>query len=250
MPAEFHLVSNESGTAELKLTFPLRAPSDLIPPPSSPNTDPSSCGSECLKKANKSRILRRERRAAERAAAEKNAAERAAAEKNAAENSAEVKTFIKKVDSDISAAEKAVTETAACKTKGDDGSLASTSCIASSRCEHQYGVPTPVIPDPESVVEEHPPPLPLCHYCCHRGSGDKPVHYYQQCLCLEKVCSCYCYCDEEQLEHRKLFFRDGFSGSMVPVDLKDRPEAKLVAEKRIGQWPIFPCENEDCARPP
>ena len=101
-----------------------------------------------------------------------------------------------------------------------------------------------------SVVEEHPLPLPLCHYCCHRGSGDKPVHYYQQCLCRAKVCSCHCYCDEEQLEHRKLFFQDGFSGSMVPVALKDRPEAKLVAEKRLGQWPIFPCESDDCARPP
>ena len=123
-------------------------------------------------------------------------------------------------------------------------------CDGDMTPNHQCGVPTPVVPDPESVVEEHPPPLPLWHYCCHLGSGDKPVHYYQQCLCMDKVCSCQCYCNEEQLKHRKLFFPDSFSGLTVPVDPKDRPEAKLVAEKRIGQWPIFPCESEDCARPP
>ena len=28
-------------------------------------------------------------------------------------------------------------------------------------------------------------PLPLCHYCCHRGSGNHPVHYFVQCMCDE-----------------------------------------------------------------
>jgi len=109
-------------------------------------------------------------------------------------------------------------------------------CDGDMTSDHQCGVP-------ESVGEEHPPPLPLCHYCCHLGSGDRPIHYFLQCLCPDKVCTCQCYCTEEQLEHRKLFYPDGFSGPMVPVDPEDRPQAKIVAEKRIRQWPIWPCEG-------
>ena len=123
-------------------------------------------------------------------------------------------------------------------------------CDGDMTLNHQCGVLPSVSPEPESVVEEHIPPLPLCHYCCHLGSGDNPVHYYQQCLCGEKACTCQCYCTEEQLLHRKQFFPDGFSGPMVPVDPLDRQNAKSIAEKRIGQWPIWPCESEDCARPP
>ena len=273
MPAEFHLVSNESGTAELKLTFPLRAPSDPIPPPSAPNAAPSSSGSKCLKKANKSRILRRERRAAERAASEKNDAERPAAEKNAAE----VKTDDKKVESENAAAEKADTETAAYRMKGapedfekatekcssencligDNGSMASTSCIASSRCVNCEGVmsavhqcevaPTPPSIDlaPKVPTEQLPAPLPLCHYCCHRGSGENPVHYYLQCLCMDKKCSCRCYCSEEQLSHRKLFYPQGFSDGN-PVDPSDRPGARTIAEARADHRP---CGSEHCVKP-
>ena len=103
---------------------------------------------------------------------------------------------------------------------------------------------------PESVVKKHPPLLPLCHYCCHLGSGDNPVHYYLQCLCAESACSCQCYCTEEQLLHRKQFFPGGFCGPMVPVDPLDRQNAKSVAEKRIAKWPIWPCESDTCVRPP
>ena len=116
-------------------------------------------------------------------------------------------------------------------------------CDGDMTHDHQCGVL-----EPESVVEEHPPPLPLCHYCCHLGSGDNPIHYYLQCLCPDKVCSCKCYCNEKQLEHRKLHYPEGFSGPMVPVDPEDRPQAKIVAEKRIRQWPIWPCEG--CVEPP
>ena len=93
-----------------------------------------------------------------------------------------------------------------------------------------------------------PIPLPLCHYCCHKGSGQNPVHYHEQCLCAEKVCSCYCYCTEEQLMHKLQFFPSG-SSVIGCVPAKDRPMAKELAEKRIGRWPIFPCTGEDCAKP-
>ena len=32
-------------------------------------------------------------------------------------------------------------------------------------------------------------PLPLCLYCCHKGSGLHQVHYYVQCLCSDRVCT-------------------------------------------------------------
>ena len=121
-------------------------------------------------------------------------------------------------------------------------------CDGDMAQDHQCGVPTPVILDPESVVKEHPSSLPLCHICCHLGSGDNPVHYYLQCLCPDKVCTCRCYCNEDQLKHRKLHYPEGFNTSMVPVDPEDRPRAKSVAEKRIRQWPIWPCEG--CVEPP
>ena len=42
------------------------------------------------------------------------------------------------------------------------------------------------------VVDEETRPG-QSHYCCHLGSGDNPVHYYQQCLCSEKTCTYYYY---------------------------------------------------------
>ena len=95
MPAEFHLVSQGGGTAELKLSFSLGAPSDPIPPPLGPPIIASMAGGDCLKKASQSRLQRRERRAAERAATERAAtavnaaaAEKAATEKAASERAA------------------------------------------------------------------------------------------------------------------------------------------------------------------
>ena len=92
------------------------------------------------------------------------------------------------------------------------------------------------------------PPLPLCHYCCHIGSGQNPVHYHEQCLCSDKICSCQCYCTDEQVKHKLQFYPSGSSG-IARVDAKNRPKAKIVAERRIGQWPIFPCTSEDCVQP-
>ena len=72
LPAEFHLVSQNDGTAELKLSFSLLAPGDSLPPPmptSVPKSAPNSCASQCLKKASPCQMRRRVRRAAVRAAA-------------------------------------------------------------------------------------------------------------------------------------------------------------------------------------
>ena len=97
-----------------------------------------------------------------------------------------------------------------------------------------------------------PAPLPLCHYCCHLGSGLNPVHYYVQCLCPDKVCSCQCYCNEEQLEHKRKFFPNGFSGVKC-VDVQDRPRAQAIAEERANKLDFRgtpmaqrPCEAETC----
>lgn len=93
-------------------------------------------------------------------------------------------------------------------------------------------------------------PLPLCHYCCHLGSGANPVHYSLQCLCPGKVCTCQYSCLVEQLEHRKSFSPEVFRGaSMLPVSPMDQLRAKALAEKRIGQWPIWPCTSEHCVKP-
>ena len=97
-----------------------------------------------------------------------------------------------------------------------------------------------------------PAPLPLCHYCCHLGSGSNPVHYHLQCLCPDKACSCQCYCTEVQLEHKKKFFPSGFS-AVKCVDVKDRPRARAIAEARANKLdykgvPMSqrPCDDENC----
>ena len=100
-------------------------------------------------------------------------------------------------------------------------------CDGDMTHDHQCGVLTPAILETGSVGEEHPPPLPLCHYCCHLGSGLNPVHKYLQRLCTDKVCSCKCYCSEEQLEHKKQFFPGGFSTTCV--DVNDRTRARVQA---------------------
>ena len=94
--------------------------------------------------------------------------------------------------------------------------------------------------------------LPLCHYCCHKGSGLHKVHYYVQCLCSDQVCTCQCYCDEKQLEHKKVFFPSGFSGISC-VEPKDRQKAMSIAEARANKpdyrgFPMAhrPCDDENC----
>ena len=100
-------------------------------------------------------------------------------------------------------------------------------------------------------VEELPPPLPLCLYCCHRGSGKTHVHYFMQCVCSDRVCTCWCYCTEAQLEHKKLVYPGGFGRPGYPVKTVksvDRPKAKDLAEARTFRLSNKPCENPSCLR--
>ena len=98
---------------------------------------------------------------------------------------------------------------------------------------------------------EPPPtcdPLPVCHYCCHKGSGDHPVHYFQQCLCDDSPCSCLCYCTGAQLEHKHRVFPKRFWGRTC--DPANVPKAKAFAEERTerlrGYSPL--CTSESCVK--
>ena len=91
--------------------------------------------------------------------------------------------------------------------------------------------------------------LPLCHYCCHLGSGDYPVHYYMQCMCDDDDCTCKCYCSGAQLVHKQHVFPARFLTS-EPMDLVQVPRAKAIADKRTeetrGYCPA--CTSSSCVK--
>ena len=162
-------------------------------------------------------------------AAEKAEAENAATEKLLAEKAAVKSAEIKKAVAENAPAEKAVAESVTTVSAAD---VASTSCWGTQQ-------PTPSAPSD---------PLPVCHYCCHRGSGDYPVHYYQQCLCDDSPCTCLCYCSGAQLEHKHRVFPSRFWGkSCDPVNV---PKARAFADERTerlrGYCPN--CTSENCVR--
>ena len=188
------------------------------------------------------------------AAAEKvdveNDAKKAAAEECSAEKAAAVKAdvvvivetaAVKEVDE----VELATTENAAstsCLGRGKSAKV-QTSCL---NCDVVMTPDHQCNSTPE-VVEEQQPPLPLCHYCCHRGSGKYPVHYFLQCVCDDWPCTCWCYCTDAQLEHKQLVFPAGFGlpgYKMKTVNAEDRPKASALAEARTGK--ARPCDNPSC----
>ena len=169
LAAEFHLVSQGNGTAELRLAFPLHAPYHPIPPPPPCPPNPAESGTVCLKKASRSRILRRERRAAKRAAAEKDAAVKADAENAAA---------MKAVNAEITAAKKTIdlSSDGNCL-DGEIDNGASTSCVVSQcwncdaamsadhQCDSEVPPTPPSITQPCKVTVKHlPPPFQLLEY--------------------------------------------------------------------------------------
>ena len=91
--------------------------------------------------------------------------------------------------------------------------------------------------------------LPLCHYCCHLGSGDYPVHYFMQCMCDDDDCSCKCYCSGPQLEHKKRVFPARFL-NVEPMDPCEVPKAKVIADERTemirGYCPT--CNSPSCVK--
>ena len=190
----------------------------------------------------------------EAAAAEKvdveNDAKKAAAEECSAEKAAAVKADVVVIVE--TAAVKEVDEVELATTEN----AASTSCLGRGKsakvqtsCSNCDVVMTPdhqCNSTPE-VVEEQQPPLPLCHYCCHRGSGKYPVHYFLQCVCDDWPCTCWCYCTDAQLEHKQLVFPAGFGlpgYKMKTVNAEDRPKASALAEARTGK--ARPCDNPSC----
>ena len=123
-----------------------------------------------------------------------------------------------------------------------------------SPCVKDIPSPAPLVFTPGSVDDVQPSSpicLPLCHYCCHRGSGKDPVHYFVQCVCDDWPCTCWCYCTEAQLEHKKLVFPGGFGCpgyAVKTVKPEDRPQAKALAEARISEVNNGHCNNPSCMR--
>ena len=178
---------------------------------------------------------------AEKVAAEEAATKKVIAEEIAAEKAASAKDTAQKHAFEASTSRHGSTQVL----KVDEGSLRQScrNCHGTMSADHQCAGST----SQASVVEEQPPPLPLCHYCCHRGSGKDPVHYFLQCVCADWPCTCWCYCTSAQLEHKKLVFPAGFGlpGYKVKtVNAEDRPKARALAEARTGK--ARPCDNPSC----
>ena len=96
----------------------------------------------------------------------------------------------------------------------------------------------------ESKTEVEVLPLPLCHYCCHRGSDEHPVHFFTVCICRDDKCTCRCYCDEEQFLLKKQIFPSGL-GSKRAVGPEGRALARATA--LASPWiDSKPCEASDC----
>ena len=141
-PAKFHLNVKPGGTDDLVLTFQLPSLSQPIPPPYvEPELVPhppsiEGRSSDCLKKANFSRVKRRLRRAAERTAtaAVKGADEKTLAEKESAEKAAADQKAAKVV-AEYEAAEKLAAENDAEKAiaKEVDNEKVSTEKIAAGK---------------------------------------------------------------------------------------------------------------------
>ena len=187
-----------------------------------------------------------EQAAAEKATAEKVASEKVAAEKVAAEKATAVKEAAKR-----------------------EAAEASTSCCGS---ELPALLPAPLVITPArklettnclncdaAMVPDHQcevggstsgegvqplAPLPLCHYCCHRGSDGHPVHFFLECVCSDNVCTCFCYCNDEQYQLKRLIFPSGLGNKRAKT-----PEARAHARATAlaSEWfSDKPCVKEDC----
>ena len=184
-PAVFNLKTQAGGKAELSLTFQLPSPSDPLPPPQvvpasvPPSTVWSNGG---LKKANQSRLRRRAKRASERAAAEKAAAEQVLGGEVTPENNAEICTSLMKAAEQVIAEEKVDEKSAQMKEVAEKQSTVKnvasvnevaevercSDCVASTSVGSSGADLTVAVP--ADKVQDQLPPLPLCLYCCHRGS--------------------------------------------------------------------------------
>ena len=99
-----------------------------------------------------------------------------------------------------------------------------------------------------SEEKEQPAPLPLCHYCCHLGSGDHPVHFEQRCLCSELKCICQCYCTEIQVEvKRQHFTQPTWNAGWKPLTSEERAQAHAFAsDQNLKIYRGKSCTNNFC----
>ena len=188
--------------------------------------------------------------AAEEVAAEEVAAEEVAAKRTVTEKDEAEKVVVGKIAAEEVALENGVVgkvgdgEIEVDKTLANGDCVATTSqCVSRVACWNCNGEMSQAH-QCEVKVEEETSRLPLCHYCCHRGSGEYPVHYFMQCLCDDRKCTCTGYCTEAQIEDKQLHFPGGFGGRK-PVAPEDRQRARTVAEAKANSKP---CTDSNCVK--
>ena len=167
--------------------------------------------------------------------AEKCATKEAAAEKYDAKKAAVECAAAKAATASTEETEKAVAGCALTPLSAADE--ASTSCLGGqpTACETCWSCEGFLSPDHKCEVKSEvmqlaplPPALPLCHYCCHEGSGDQPVHFFQRCLCDEIACVCQCYCTESQVIVKRKHFTHRH-WEVNPLSPEKRAEAHAFA---------------------
>ena len=88
--------------------------------------------------------------------------------------------------------------------------------------------------------------LPLCLYCCHPGSGNNPVHFSLVCLCSDRVCTCRCYCCENQMKLKRLKFSHR-EWELNSLSDEQRAEAHLLAcSLYMKHYDGLPCTDDMC----
>ena len=219
-----------------------------------------------------------EKQAAEMAAAEKAVAEKEAAEMlEAAKTAATAKAAVEKAAVEKDSAEKTVaTESSSTSSYGSERQLPCWNCLENSPtpispCLKDFPLPSPLVSSPakekssclncdalmtsdhqcddlesgsKTEVEVQQVPLPLCRYCCHRGSGKHPVHFFTVCICSDDKCTCHCYCDDEQFQLKIQLFPSGLASKRA-VGPEGRANARAIA--LASPWiDSKPCESSDC----
>ena len=115
------------------------------------------------------------------------------------------------------------------------------------QCEDKSAVPVASSSSCEMESQEgQPDTLPLCLYCCHLGSDDNPVHFFQRCLCSDDICSCRCYCTDSELKLKRLKFTHR-EWELNPLSDEQRAEAHLLAlSLDFKHYDGIPCKNKMC----
>ena len=180
----------------------------------------------------------------EREAAEKEVAEKEAAEKADAEMEAADKADAEKEAAEMADAVKVSAKKAAAEKDATARIVAGVEVYVEGAAEQAERASTSSSGSAGKGSEVQQVPLPLCHYCCHRGSEEHPVHFFTVCICSDDRCTCRCYCDEEQFLLKKQIFPSGL-GSKRAVGPEGRALARATA--LASPWiDSKPCVRSDC----